>query len=103
MSAPYNRTEAYTLRTTSTLVQSLELMLQRIELVIVELLELNQLWPCSGSASDELIELQLQRSRVTVLGVLQQERDEKGHLRRSRVHRQLPRIRELKYRTEQEP
>jgi hypothetical protein len=53
-------------RTTSTLVQSLELTLQRIELVIVELFELNELWPCSGSASDELIELQLQRSRVTV-------------------------------------
>jgi len=78
-------------------------MLQRIELVIVELFELNELWPCSGSASDELIELQLQRSRVTVLGVLQQERDEKRHLRRSRVHRQLPRIRVLKNRTEQEP
>jgi hypothetical protein len=61
-------------------VQSFELTLQRIELVIVELFELNELSPCSGSASDQLIELQLQRSRVTVLGVLQQERDEKRHL-----------------------
>jgi hypothetical protein len=49
-------------------VQSLELTLQRFELVIVELFELNELGPRSGSASDELIELQLQRSRVTVLG-----------------------------------
>jgi hypothetical protein len=84
-------------------VQALELTLQSIELVIVELFELNELGPCSGSASDELIELQLQGSRVTVLCVLQQERNKKRHLRRSRVHRQLPRIRELKHRTEQEP
>jgi hypothetical protein len=87
---PYNRN--LPTRTTSTLVQSLKLMLQRIELVIVKLLELYELRPCSGSASDEFIELQLQRSRVTVLGVLQQERNKKRHLGRSRVHRQLPRI-----------
>jgi hypothetical protein len=64
-----------TSRTTSSLAHSLELLFQTIELVIVEPFELNELWPRSGRASDELVDLQLQRSRVTVLGVLQQERD----------------------------
>lgn len=84
--------------TTSALPYSFELQFQGIELVIVELFELNQLLPCAGCASEELIELELQGSRIAVLGVLQQERDEKRHLRRRRVHRQLPCIRELKNR-----
>jgi hypothetical protein len=88
---------------TSTVPHSLELLFQRFELIIVERFEMNELWPRARGASDELIELQMHRSRVTVLRVLQQERDEKRHLRRRRVHRQLPRIRELKHRTEQEP
>ena len=40
---PYNRSRSSPTRATSTLVQSLELLLQRIELVIVKRLELNEL------------------------------------------------------------
>ena len=40
-------------RTTSTLVKSRELTLQRIGLNIVEPLEVKELWSCSCSASDE--------------------------------------------------
>jgi len=79
-------------RPTFTLAQSFELIFQRIELVIVEPFEVHEPRPRSGCASEELIELQLQRLRVTVLRILQQERDEKRDLRRGRVHRQLPRI-----------
>ena len=64
---------------------------------------LHELRPCRRRASDELVELQLQRSRVAVLRVLQEERDEECHLRRGRVHRQLPRIGELKHGTEKQP
>ena len=60
----------------SKLAQPLEFFLERDELVLVKFLEIHQLWPGAGRASDQLIELQLQRPGIAVLGVLQEERDE---------------------------
>src|SRR5438105_145909 len=45
-----------------------------------------------GDRADELIELQLRRLRIAVLGVLNEEHHEEGDDRRTRVDHELPRV-----------
>ena len=53
------------------------------------------------SDRNQLIEFEVQRPRIAILGVLKQERDEKRDLRRNCVHRQLPRIGKPEDRTQE--
>src|SRR5207245_3271705 len=82
---------------------ALEFFLQACELFIREPLQIDEARPRALSRAKELVEFELQRARVAVLRVLQQKRDQKRHLRRKGVHRELPRVGKMKARTGSQP
>src|SRR5690349_1083299 len=68
------------------------------KLVLLELFEIQQRDVSAGGAADELIQLHLDRLRIAVLRVLDEEHHEKGDDRRSRIDDELPCIAEVKKR-----
>ena len=58
------------------LAYPLELMFEGGQLFIVVALEVNQLIACARSAANQLVQLELQRTRVSILGVLKEKGDE---------------------------
>ena len=62
------------------LAYPLELMFEGGQLFIVVALEVNQLIACARSAANQLVQLELQRTRVSILGVLKEKGDEERDL-----------------------
>src|SRR5205814_1221151 len=73
---------------------ALELLLKVIQLLVRQLLQADEARAGAVYAADQLIELQVQRLCVAVLGVLDQEDHEERDDRGARVDHQLPGIRE---------
>jgi hypothetical protein len=69
----------------------------------IQLLEIDHFVPCSAYRPNQLVELDLNRPRVPVLGVLNQEDHEERHDRRGGVDHQLPGIGEPEQRADGEP
>ena len=72
--------------------QSVKLLLQLLELFVGQLLEIDQLVARALESANELVELDVNRDRVPVLRVLDQEHHEKGDDRRAGIDDELPRI-----------
>jgi len=56
-------------------VNPFELVFGGVQPLVAEALEVDQLIACTRGAADELIELELQHTRVSILGVLNEEGD----------------------------
>jgi hypothetical protein len=81
----------------------IELRLELVELGVVEVFEPHQPIAREGVRSDQLVELQVESVRISVLGVLDEEHHEERHDGRSRVDHELPRVREVEERARDAP
>src|SRR5438309_6258012 len=74
-----------------------------LDLVEVLFLGLHELFARTRRRTKELIELEMDRSRVAVLGVLDEEHHQCRRERRHRIRDELPRVREIEDRTGDQP
>src|SRR5687767_6529242 len=72
------------------LVEAAVSPLQLVELLVSRLLEIHQVVVRARERADQLVELELDRVALAVLGVLDQEHHQERHDRRAGVDRQLP-------------
>src|SRR4051812_39778982 len=84
-------------------MQMPELVLQGLELLVTEFLEIHEVRPRALHAPEELVELEVDRLGVAVLGVLNQKDHEEGDDRRARVDHELPGVRKMKQGPGHEP
>src|SRR5262249_27464271 len=80
-----------------------EVAVERGNNIAVDVPEPHHLRPRTLDGANELVQLQLDRTSVSVLGVLDQEQHQEGDDRRGRVDDQLPRVGIAKSRPEQSP
>jgi hypothetical protein len=73
--------------------ERLKLLLECDQLGLGESLQPDQPGPRALHATKQLIELELDGFRISILGVLHQEDHQKGHDGRSRIDHELPRVR----------
>ena len=72
-------------------------LLEVVELAFAQLFERHHAIAGVLVGVNELVELQMKRMGVTVLGVLDEEHHEKGHDRRAGVDDELPRVRVVEH------
>src|SRR5215218_6720293 len=85
------------------LAQAVELVRDLGELLVREMLESDEVRARLGEAADQLVQFQLHRRGVPVLGVLDQEDDQERADRRGRRREHEPRIGEVDERPDREP
>src|ERR1051325_7070700 len=84
-------------------VQALEFLLQPIEFFITEVFEIDQAGSRAFDATEQFIELQMQRLGVAVLRVLDQEYHQERNDRGRGIDNQLPRVGIMEHRAEHRP
>ena len=77
----------------------IELVLHLIEILVAAVFKIDEFIACRFDAADQFVELEMDRPRVPILGVLNKEHHEERNNGRSGVDHQLPHIRKMKHRT----
>ena len=81
----------------------LELLFQHIQFRVAHLLDVDHVIPRMIQRQDQLIQLQVDRPRIAVLRVLDQEHHQERHDRRAGIDDELPRVAEAEHGTADPP
>ena len=83
--------------------QTLKLLLELLQLFVRKVFKIDKFISRTFESADDLIQFQMDRFGIAVLGVLDQEHHEKGDDRCGSINNELPCIREMKGGTGQDP
>ncbi len=83
--------------------QTLKLLLELLQLFVGKFFKIDKFVSRTFEGADDLIQFQMDRFGIAVLGVLDQEHHEKGDDRCRRINNELPRIGEMKGGTGEDP
>jgi hypothetical protein len=81
----------------------LEVLAECFEVRVGEIFDLNHFVARASEGMNDFIELEVNGTSVAILGVLNEEDDQKCHDSGSRIHDELPSIREMKVRAGKSP